>query len=520
MTFLPIVERELRAASHRWSTVQVRMAAVVVATVVTAYAVLAGRLAGPGGNTGRTIFHLLSGLLLFLCLIEGARSTCDSLSAEKRDGTLGLLFLTDLRGYDVVLGKAVAGSVQGFFALLSVLPILVLSVPAGGVTGLEILRVGAVLLNLLVWSAAVGVAVSAFSQDPRRAFVATAGLIALLALGPLGAAHVLAFIGKPTASDWLAATSPVYGFFAAEDVPFRTRSLFYWVSLASGQGVAWIGLALASWQAPRAWQDRKTASERRAAPRRSPSAAERLRWARRLDRHPVYWLRSRQMRRTRLWLWAGAAVAVLVTAVLLADNALAAPAIQAVAMGFGLLLSWGIKIGVTVQVTQGFAAIRHGEAAELLLVTPLSNKELVQGHHRALWHLWLGPLLLVAAILVTPTVLWLFGDAAMPTPRAATTGVFLFGIAGWGMGLWNLLTLAFDVEALFWMGAWFAARTGKANSAAVKTLVLVQLVPSLFCFCGVARVFSDALFWAWAWSRLHQPGLRALAQPSVGRKPG
>ena len=31
------------------------------------------------------------------------RNTADSLSAEKREGTLGLLFLTDLRGYDVVL---------------------------------------------------------------------------------------------------------------------------------------------------------------------------------------------------------------------------------------------------------------------------------------------------------------------------------------------------------------------------------------------------------------------------------
>ena len=34
--------------------------------------------------------------------------TADCLSEEKREGTLGLLFLTDLRGYDIVVSSSSA----------------------------------------------------------------------------------------------------------------------------------------------------------------------------------------------------------------------------------------------------------------------------------------------------------------------------------------------------------------------------------------------------------------------------
>ena len=73
-------------------------------------------------------------------LLAGIFTTADCLSEEKREGTLGLLFLTDLKGYDIVLGKIVAASVNWFFGLLALFPVLALSLLMGGVAPGEFWR--------------------------------------------------------------------------------------------------------------------------------------------------------------------------------------------------------------------------------------------------------------------------------------------------------------------------------------------------------------------------------------------
>ena len=67
------------------------------------------------------------------------------MSEEKREGTLGLLFLTDLRGFDVVLGKLVACSLRGAYGLVAALPVIGLALLMGGVTGFELWRLALVL---------------------------------------------------------------------------------------------------------------------------------------------------------------------------------------------------------------------------------------------------------------------------------------------------------------------------------------------------------------------------------------
>src|SRR5256885_5281345 len=64
------------------------------------------------------LFRALFGFAFVYCLFIGARLTADCLSEEKREGTLGLLFLTDLKGYDVVFGKLAATSVNSIYALV------------------------------------------------------------------------------------------------------------------------------------------------------------------------------------------------------------------------------------------------------------------------------------------------------------------------------------------------------------------------------------------------------------------
>ena len=87
MTFLPIVERELRVAARRRGTYGMRMKIAGAATLAFAACFIAS-LIDPSVSFVKTLFWGLSGLCMIYCLAAGRLMTADCLSREKREGTL------------------------------------------------------------------------------------------------------------------------------------------------------------------------------------------------------------------------------------------------------------------------------------------------------------------------------------------------------------------------------------------------------------------------------------------------
>src|SRR5207245_140427 len=116
-------------------------------------------------------------------LSAGLFFTSDCLSEEKREGTLGFLFLTDLRGYDVAAGKLLATSLRGFYALLALFPVLAVTFMMGGVTGAEFWKTAVALLNALFFSLAAGLFISSLSRDSQKALAGTVLLMLLFTAG-------------------------------------------------------------------------------------------------------------------------------------------------------------------------------------------------------------------------------------------------------------------------------------------------------------------------------------------------
>src|SRR5678816_2793532 len=184
MTFLPIVERELRVAARRTHSYRTRtLVAFITCVIVSGILITAGQFPTPM-KMGQSLFKLLSSLAFVYCLLEGARNTADCLSEEKREGTLGLLFLTDLKGYDVVLGKLLATSLNSFYGVLAIVPPLSIPLLLGGVTVGEFWRMALVLLVTLLFSLSASLFVSANSRNERRAWSGAVLLIAFLAVVP------------------------------------------------------------------------------------------------------------------------------------------------------------------------------------------------------------------------------------------------------------------------------------------------------------------------------------------------
>src|SRR5712664_4824419 len=169
MILLPIVERELRVAARRGGTYWTRLLVVLGAMLVCFWLMLGLPAAAPAASTGMNLFRALSVFAFVYCLFAGLRFTSDSLSVEKREGTLGLLFLTDLKGYDVVLGKLAATSLNAIYGVLAVVPMLAIPLLMGGVTLGEFGRMALVAVNTLFFSLGVGIFSSAISRSAQKA---------------------------------------------------------------------------------------------------------------------------------------------------------------------------------------------------------------------------------------------------------------------------------------------------------------------------------------------------------------
>src|SRR3989454_7411554 len=179
MTFLPIVERELRVTARRRGTYWNRALSALAAILIFGGALIF-EAQTPPKELGKELFNIVSGLFLFSSLAAGIRYTADCLSEEKREGTLGLLFLTDLKSYDVVLGKLAATSLDAFYGLTAIIPVLAIPLLLGGVSIEEFRRMTLVLANTLFFSLALGILVSAMSRDARKAMSGTLLLILLI----------------------------------------------------------------------------------------------------------------------------------------------------------------------------------------------------------------------------------------------------------------------------------------------------------------------------------------------------
>lgn len=250
MRMLPVVTRELGAIARRRSAYWVRSGAALAAFLALGYMALVGAARVPLMDQGRSLFETLSFAAFAYCLLAGIRGTSDALSEEKREGTLGLLFLTDLKGYDVVFGKFVSLSITSFYGILAIVPALALAFLLGGTSPMQFLMMSACLVNTLFFSLAAGIFVSTFCQQERAAMGGTVAIVFVVSIGGYAAAagHVYESleIWEAMLPGFLL-TSPAFAFHTAS-IPTIARVLSeeFWTSVAFTQLTAWLFLIVAS----------------------------------------------------------------------------------------------------------------------------------------------------------------------------------------------------------------------------------------------------------------------------------
>jgi ABC-2 family transporter protein len=483
MTFLPIVDRELRVAARRRGTYWARLGIALMAIIIGAFVYISNPRAQPQ-ERGHDIFAGLSFLCILYCLFAGRRSTADCLSEEKREGTLGLLFLTDLKGYDVVFGKLAATSLNGFYALLAVFPVLAVPLLMGGVTNGEFWRMVLVLVNTCLFSLAIGIFVSSMSRDSRQAFGANL-LLNLLLVGVLPACVglMLAFVSAHLFIPELLLSCPFYSFYLAFEKNYAAQKDYFWISLGVVHCLAWLHVLLACSIVPRTWQDKPARAGRRRwrdlwNALNYGRAATRAAFRRRLlDVNAFYWLASRmRLKPLHVWIFLGM-MAVWWISGWMSEGHFWLDAATGVAMA--LILNSALKLWVALEAGQRLAEDQRAGALELLLSTRLSVPDILRGQFLALRRQFIWPILVV---IVVELVFMCTTLRQSPQLTAQTLALWICGI----------LMLVADAITLSWVGMATALRARSPNHASVSTITRVLILPWILMglVVGIANILS------------------------------
>jgi ABC-type transport system involved in multi-copper enzyme maturation permease subunit len=489
MTFLPVIARELRVAARRKSTRRIRLLTTVAAILVVGVFLLVGPVFR-GAGVGGLLFQIITGYAFGLCALAGVFVTSDCLSEEKRAGTLGLLFLTDLVPRDIVLGKFVARLLNPFLAWLAILPVISLSLLLGGVTAGEFWRVALALLNTLFLSLAIGLAVSAWSHDAQRAAGAVLGILVLL-FAVLPVAHALAWNRALSsvfgAANWF---SPFFSYRRAMDVVYAADPGKFWASLAVAHALGWLWLAIAVRTIRKTWQENPVIAR----PQITRQSQARRTLRRRAEGSPVYWLMPGSPGlEVMTWGIALTWAVVAFGALQFLPRGVAAPVSFFVAKGVGLLL----KIMFVNQVCRFLVEARQSGSLEMLLCTPVTDQEIIGAHWRHLRRVFLGPVIVFLLPVFAATLL----AQDFATGAATGAGPWPFSLMGQTVSVLLFIpTAVSDFLALGTVGLWLSLSMKKPSLAPGVTVVCV-LLPPMFLFC-IPDIFYNVLLFAWARERL------------------
>ncbi len=493
MTAAPLIRRELYTAARRGRNQRVRWwisALGLVGLALFLFTLTTGAILPV---SGRVIFQSIGVWIYYYCLVAGAVITADAISSERREGTLGLLFLTDLTGWDVVGGKLTSALLPILYAVMGLVPMLSVLMLAGGVTLSDLGRIALIGLTAVVFSGSVGLFCSSLSLNERKS--AFAALVISLSVTELlhAAATMLGLhVRSGTLDDpvhwcfemalpwadqldqWTLpylrdeATKPAIqrGLFN-----FGTRILGHWLAAGvllgfashfarkGAGGIARNRFGEWIWQ----WSNRWTygSGAMRAGRRR-----------RLLTLDAVMWLCLRHARK-RAYGW------IFVFAM-----AMVAIAVESRMSGF--VWPWvflAIFLGTVHAVFKAWIASetcyqmvedRRSGALELILSTPVDALQIARGHFRSHRHQ-----------LMLPIVALLVGELGWLS-RMSRNGQLLEGEQVMAVFVTCLVTLVLDIWAVRWLALWYGLIKPTANAAVQACMRRIFVLPILLFLPMVA----------------------------------
>ncbi len=494
MSILPVITRELKTSSRQSFTYTLRVLGVLALLVVLGVFGTGGSI---GPEVGGRLFSALHSTLFFAIWVLVPLLTADCISRERREGTLPLLFLTNLRPRDIVYAKGMAHSLRAVTLWLAVLPVLTVPLIAGGVGWPEVVLSAIINFSSICLATSAGLMASSMARVWNRALALALCLACLLLFGYLSALpFVLTSVsGLFKRWFWMAPTGPVFGFACAVNTgEFWQRLMsssrggawpllraYGWMALTSSLVlVLWISLA--AWRVRRVWRDEPLSAGAQWLHHKlftpiilRPVLGRWLRWQ--LRRNPIGWLEQRSWS-GRLVVWVWFAVVICIYSSMFSNLALYQRGFHEMQTSLAALLAGSIALSAA----GSFRRERESGVLELLLVSPIREWELIAGRVRGLWMQFLPAVVLLVAV-------WLYGATFLSSDSEwGSVSMYLIAFATLPvLGLYYSLAKSNYIASLLWtlmMGVVIPAALGRLfilcfDVSESSTLeVLAPFVPS------------------------------------------
>jgi ABC-type transport system involved in multi-copper enzyme maturation permease subunit len=482
MPALPIVERELRVAARNRETYWSRSGVVLGLGLLWIPGLL-----GTLGTTTEINTFVFDGMLWagFVVSCLACLFTADAISRERREGTLGLLFLSKVRVGDVLLGKIGSCGFKGLCMLAAFLPMLMIPVLAGGVTGGEAFREGLLLLNTFWFSLCVGLWASARSDEAFKAIRTACLVISAVLFIPYLVSYssgiLFRFREPPTWAEVAFAStallSPLATLGYARDAFYQSSFFPFWISLVTVQASAWV-LFLLTRRRLRAPPWELPAASRNSSPNGVADgipAKKRIRFLHAYS-NPVDWLVQHQ-RGILTTLWLAAAIEVFYFASSWAVFR------GMFTLGWPSVIGWVTWFAASASTDALFARAgskffyeskRSGQL-ETLITTPLGPRGVVEGHWSALKKLLAWPVAVGLGAMLLDEDISLITEIGQPGGYSASWVTQCF--ITWGIDITGSIL---GILAVCWFGMLFALKGKSVAGIMLRAAALGTGLPALF----------------------------------------
>jgi ABC-type transport system involved in multi-copper enzyme maturation permease subunit len=409
----PVIERELRVEARKRATYWLRAWAGLGAVLV----LIGAALFGAELQNGSYIFALIHIPLALMLVLIAPVTSADAISRERREGTLGLLFLTPLTARQIVSGKFAVRVFRLFYLWLLFVPLLMLPMLTGGLAPETFLLSIAILLCLLFSSLAAGMIASAMSTSFAAAVIRALFFTLIVNVAISGLAVSLPKYLFDAKNDWnepwvirFLLMGPYFLFFPAQILEalrwtFASSNLIW--AIASPLVIcSLLFFRFSMWFCTRRitrYAEANIETVRKAALRRrflTPVLWKdrfRASMRRTLQNNPFMWLEYRgAWARALRW----AALLALIGFESLYITQLLEPTSQSAFVGLfeaHIFLLWILLLTITLKSTTSFQYERESGAIELILVTPITEWNLVVGRLTAVLRYYL-PIILAMAV--------------------------------------------------------------------------------------------------------------------------
>ena len=420
-----VAEREVREGARRWANYRLRVGSGLAGAALLWITI--NNASGGMGQTGLQLFLRLHCLMLVLIIGIVPAMAADCIARERREGTLGLLFLTPLTARGVVIGKSLAQMLRALTLWLAMLPVLTIPFLTGGVTRSMAFHMLAIEFIVAVICMASGIMASALTKSRNGAYFLayTFAMLSLAAVamletalispvGPLGQISTwndLLTDGIMTATGngansrkailYYTVASRFPGYRYARAVPTWTSAInrriwlgYLTVALSAAMGLLLLAITLGAGAIRKLWKDDIGLAGPSGRLKRLYVPLFRLRYDRQmrrsLDRNPIAWLQQYSWK-ARVSKWGLCAIFILA-------ESFALDWFSSSGGGYGGLPGIGpyqyqMQEGLTLLLAavftftgvSGFLAEKRSGALELLLVTPISVNQIILGRAWGLW---------------------------------------------------------------------------------------------------------------------------------------